>query len=108
MSKPKILFVCARDGARSLIAKGFVRYYAGQGVEVEAAAISPKPPSAYVVWAMNEVGADISDDTPHSFNGLDVSGYNCIVTISDTREPSLPRTTARTEVEDWKGPDPAR
>ena len=107
MAKPRILFVCARDGARSLMAKGFVRYYAGQAVDVEAAAINPKPPSPYIVWAMNEAGVDVSDDTPKAFNGLDVSGYDCIVTISDSREPSLPRTKASTEVQDWKIPDPS-
>jgi len=107
MSKPRILFVCARDGSRSLMARAFVRYYAGQAVEADAAAISPKPPNPYIIWAMNEAAVDISQDTPKPFNGLDVSEYNCIVTISDSREASLPRTTARTEVEDWKIPDPS-
>jgi protein-tyrosine-phosphatase len=107
MAKPKILFACPGDGSRGLMAKGFARYYAGQAIEAEAAAASPKPPGQYTVWAMNEVGVDISDDRPRAFGGLDLGRYNCIVTISDARELALPRTTARIEVEDWRIPDPS-
>ncbi|MFB3906298.1 MAG: hypothetical protein ACE15E_22875 [Acidobacteriota bacterium] len=83
MAKPKILFISPVTGARSLIAKGFARYYAGQAIEVESACPNPKPPSAYIIWAMNEAAVDISEDHPQSLSSLNLDDFDYIAAISN-------------------------
>ncbi len=107
MAKPKILFISPGTGARSLIAKGFARYYAGQGIEVESACPNPKPPSAYIIWAMNEVAIDISEDHPLALRSLSLDDFDHVATISDKAAIPLPALTSRTQVERWTIADTA-
>lgn len=107
MAKPKILFISPVTGARSLIAKGFARYYAGQAIEVESACPNPKPPSAYIIWAMNEAAVDISEDHPQSLSSLNLDDFDYIAAISNRGEMPLPALTSRTYVEHWKIADTA-
>ncbi len=108
MAKPKILFISPRTGARSLIAKGFARYYAGQGIEVESACPNPKPPSSYIIWAMNEAAIDISEDHPAALRSLNLDDFDHVATISDRAEIPLPALTSRTQVEHWTIADTAK
>ncbi len=107
MAKPKILFVSPGTGARSLIAKGFAHYYAGQGIEVEGACPNPKPPSAYIIWGMNEAAIDISEDHPLALRSLNLDDFDYVATISDRGEIPLPALTSRTHVEHWTIADTA-
>jgi len=107
MPKPKILFISPKNGARAIMAKGFARYYAGQAIEVESACPDPKPPSAYIVWAMNEVAIDISDDHPVALHSLNLDDFSYCIRISDRGQISLPALTGRTQIEDWKIADTA-
>ncbi|RPJ53115.1 MAG: hypothetical protein EHM23_01080 [Acidobacteria bacterium] len=107
MAKPKILFVSPRTGARSLIAKGFARYYAGQAIEVESACPNPKPPSAYIIWAMNEVAVDISEDHALTLSSVNLDDFDYVATISDRGAISLPALTGRTHIEHWSIADTA-
>jgi len=108
MAKPKILFVSSGTGARSLIARGFARYYAGQAIEVESACPNPKPPSAYIIWAMNEVAVDISEDHPQALNSLNLDDFDYVATISDRGEIPLPALTSKTHIEHWTIADTAK
>jgi arsenate reductase (thioredoxin) len=64
MVKPKVLFLCSGNGCRTLMAEAFLRALAGERFEVlsagaEASAIDPD-----AVAAMDELGLDISAQTP--------------------------------------------
>lgn len=108
MAKPKILFISPGTGARSLMAKGFARYYAGQGIEVESACPNPKPPSAYIIWGMNEVAIKISEDLPLPLNSINFDDFDYLATLSDQGEMPLPGLKSSTRVEHWKIADTAR
>ncbi|RPI27820.1 MAG: hypothetical protein EHM61_07175 [Acidobacteria bacterium] len=102
MAKPKILFVSPGTGARSLMGKAFARYYAGQTIEVESACPDPKPPSAYIVWAMNEVAVYTSEDHPIALNSAKLEDFDFVVKISEQGQLTLPPLSASTQVEDWR------
>jgi len=108
MAKPRILFISPGTGARSVMAKGFARYYAGQAIEVESACPNPKPPSAYIIWGMNEVAVDISEDHPLTLSSVNLDDFDFVATISDRGEIPLPGFTSRTRVEHWTIADTAR
>jgi protein-tyrosine-phosphatase len=108
MARPKVLFISPGTGARSVIAKAFARYYAGQEIEVESACPTPKPPSAHIIWAMNEVAIDISDDHPVSLKSVNLDEYDYVATISDRGEIPLPALTSKTRVEHWTVADTAK
>ncbi len=107
MAKPKILFVSPGTGARSLIAKGFARYYAGQAIEVESACPNPKPPSSYIIWAMNEAAVDISEDRPRALNSVNLDDFDYVATISDRGAIALPALKSKTHVDEWTIADTA-
>jgi arsenate reductase len=61
MSKPKILFICAHNSARSQIAEGLLRNIYGDKYEVFSAGTDPTKVNPLAIKVMAEIGIDISD-----------------------------------------------
>ena len=69
-----ILFLCVGNSARSQIAEGLAREILGKNHVIESAGSIPTGkinPNA--VWAMNEIGIDISSQNPKSTEDLEKS-----------------------------------
>jgi len=66
--KPRILFVCTGNSARSQMAEGLARFYGGNSIELESAGIDPAGLNPNAVWAMHEIGLDISHQTSDSLD----------------------------------------
>jgi arsenate reductase len=66
--KPKVLFLCIENRARSQMAEAFLRKYAGDEFEVYSAGFEPAPIHPYVYEVMDEVGLDLEG---HYSKGLD-------------------------------------
>ena len=62
-SKPKVLFLCTGNSARSQMAEGYLRHVAGDEFEAMSAGIEPKGLNPLAIEAMNEIGVDISHQT---------------------------------------------
>ena len=56
MDKPKVLFLCTGNSARSQMAEAFLRKYAGDQYEVHSAGLEPKGVNPYTIQVMNEIG----------------------------------------------------
>jgi arsenate reductase len=64
-TKPSVLFVCVHNAGRSQMAAGFLTHLAGDRIEVRSAGSIPaERVNPVAVQAMQEVGIDISDQTP--------------------------------------------
>lgn len=61
MKKPKVLFLCTENRARSQMAEAFLRKYAGDQFEVYSAGLEPATIHPYVYQVMEEVGLDLKD-----------------------------------------------
>lgn len=59
-SKPKGLFLCTSNSARSQMAEGYLRHRAGDRFEPLSAGIEPKGLNPLAIEAMQEIGIDIS------------------------------------------------
>lgn len=57
--KQNILFLCTGNSARSQMAEGLMRQYAGERFEVYSAGLEPKGINPYAIQAMDEIGIDI-------------------------------------------------
>jgi arsenate reductase len=91
--KPKFLFLCTGNSARSQMGEAFLRAYAGEHFEVFSAGLTPKGEIHPLVrMAMKEIGLDMEGQTPKNvseFLGKVVFAYT--VTVCGNAEEQCPR-----------------
>ena len=105
MTKPTVLFVCVHNAGRSQMAAAFMQELSGGKVEVLSAGSAPKDSiNPVALLAMNEVGIDISRNTPKILTNEAVKDSDVVITMGcgDTC-PFYPGK----RYEDWVLDDPA-
>lgn len=109
--KLKVLFICAHNSGRSIMAEAFLREISGDTMEVDSAGLEPAPAvNPLVVRAMAEVGHDVSGKKPKSVFELYKAGklYDYVITVCDeTDEAKCPVFPGVTHRWSWPFPDPA-
>ena len=105
--KPRILFVCTGNSARSQMAEGLARFYGGNSIELESAGIDPAGLNSNAVWAMYEIGLDISHQTSDSLDSKNLEEFDYLVTLCGDARESCPVLPAHIKAEHWPLPDPA-
>ncbi|SEQ69325.1 arsenate reductase ArsC [Lentzea albida] len=82
MSRPSVLFVCVHNAGRSQMAAAFLTHLAGDRVEVRSAGSAPAGAvNPSVVAAMEEVGIDISRETPKVLTTDAVRASDVVITM---------------------------
>ena len=99
----RVLFLCSHNAARSQMAEGFLRAYAGDRFVVQSAGTKATAIHPLAVRAMREVGIDISDQRSKSVDDVG-EGWDVVVTVSDANCPIPPRSGLKLR---WSFPDPA-
>ncbi|MSV49957.1 MAG: heat-shock protein HtpX [Actinobacteria bacterium] len=102
---PTVLFVCVHNAGRSQMAAAFMQELSGGKVEVLSAGSAPKDSiNPIAVLAMNEIGIDISRNTPKILTNEAVKDSDVVITMGcgDTC-PFYPGK----RYEDWVLDDPA-
>jgi len=103
--KPSVLFVCVHNAGRSQMAAGFLRYLAGDTIEVRSAGSEPAERiNPVAVQAMAEEGIDITAEQPKILITEAVKASDVVITMGcgDTC-PFYPGK----RYEDWVLDDPA-
>lgn len=93
--KPKVLFLCTGNSARSQMAEGYLRYAAGDHFEALSGGIEPKGVNPLAVEAMNEIGIDISRQKSKDVVSFLGQYIPYVITLCDDakeRCPIFPRT----------------
>lgn len=107
VSNPKVLFLCTSNSARSQMAEGFLRRYAGDRFDAFSAGLNPRPVDPLAVRVMDEVGIDISGQTSKGvteYLGREHFGYLITVCADAEREcPIFPGVSVRVH---WPCEDP--
>ena len=104
-----VLFACTLNAIRSPMAAAILHHYRGDKIYVASAGISAGDPDPFVGMVMDEIGIDLKTHRPHSFEDLEDSAFDLLVTLSpeaEKRAGDMARTMA-IEVESWKIPDPS-
>jgi len=108
MAKPRVLFLCTGNSARSQMAEACLRKYAGDRFDVFSAGLEPKGIHPFTLQVMEERGFDLSEHTSKDlgqfFGKVD---FAYLITVCDNAEqrcPTFPGTGVRLH---WSFEDPA-
>ena len=104
-TKPSVLFVCIHNAGRSQMAAGYLRYLAGDRIEVRSAGSMPADQiNPIAVEAMREEGIDITAEQPKVLTPEAVQASDVVITMGcGDACPYYPGK----RYEDWKLDDPA-
>ena len=111
MHKPRVLFLCTGNSARSQMAEAFLRAYAGEHFEIHSAGIEPKGYILPEVLAvMNERGLDLSGQTSKDVREyLGKIHFAHVTTVCADAEETCPTVFLNMGIhEHWALDDPAK
>lgn len=92
-AKTKVLFLCTGNSARSQMAEGFLRHYAGEHFDVHSAGLQPKGLNPYAISVMAEVGIPIEgQESTHVEKYLGWVNFGYLVTVCGHAEENCPKT----------------
>ena len=107
MTKPRVLFLCTGNSARSQMAEGYLRHVAGDRFEVASAGINPTVVNPLAISTMAEIGVDISGQRSKAAGELLGQHFPYVITVCDNaneRCPIFPGVVTRLH---WSLEDPA-
>ncbi|HVB35355.1 MAG TPA: arsenate reductase ArsC [Patescibacteria group bacterium] len=105
--KPKVLFLCTGNSARSQIAEGLLRHLAGDRFEAMSAGTDPQSLNPLAVEVMREEGLDISSQRSKSVTQFLGQPVQFVVTVCSNAKEKCPIFPATFKVIHWDLEDPA-
>ena len=107
MSKPRVLFVCTHNSARSQMAEAMLRTWGGDKFEpfsagTEASGIKPE-----TVQVMNEIGIDISNQRSKAIDEFRGQSFDWFITVCDDAQKNCPVLPGVAHVAHWSIEDPS-
>jgi arsenate reductase (thioredoxin) len=111
MNKPKVIFLCTGNSARSQMAEGLLRSLAGEQFEVFSAGTEPKGSILPEVQeVMREVGIDISQQWSKSvMEYMGKVNFGHVITVCADAEENCPAVfLSMGSHEHWPFDDPAK
>lgn len=108
MNKKSLLFICAENTARSLIAEGFAKMISPADVFISSAGSHPAPEMRELaVSVMNEHGIDISSLKPKKLSELKKYRFDLVITLCASAKESWPPLAGSPPIVHWNIDDPA-
>ena len=105
--KPRILFVCTANAARSQMAEGYLRAKYGDKYDVFSAGFRPAGRvSTRAIEAMKEIGIDISGHQPKSLDTFKGVPLDLAVTLCDNARAVCPVVPSAKKTIHHGFPDP--
>ena len=104
-----VLFACSHNAIRSPMAEALAKRLYGQMAYLDSVGVSPTELDSFAVAVLEEIGIDLNSHQGKSFDDLDPSSFDLIVTLSPEAHHSALEFTrsASTDVEYWPIPDPS-
>ena len=112
MSAPlpsSVLFACSQNSVRSPMAEAMAKRLYGQSSYIDSVGVRASEVDHFAAAALDEIGIDVHRHHAKTFDDIDASSFDLIVTLSPEAHHSaleFTRNTA-TEVEYWPVPDPS-
>jgi arsenate reductase len=107
VERPRVLFLCVHNSARSQIAEGLLRSITGESVEVHSAGLEAGRLRPEAVTVMAELGLDISRQRSKSVDELAGQRFDIVVTTCDEAKEACPLFPGAAETLHWGLSDPA-
>jgi protein-tyrosine-phosphatase len=105
--RPRVLFLCTGNSARSQIAEALVEHRSAGAVEARSAGSHPKPLHPYAVRVLAERGIDIFGRPTKSLTRFARSRFDRVITLCDKVREICPEFAGAPIVAHWSIADPA-
>jgi protein-tyrosine-phosphatase len=107
-ARPRVLFLCTGNSARSQIAEALVQRLTGGAVEAVSAGSHPKPLHPNAVRVMRERGVDIAGRRSKHLSEFADQRFDYVISLCDRVREVCPEFPDHPELTHWSIPDPAR
>ncbi|HZH27663.1 MAG TPA: arsenate reductase ArsC [Azospirillaceae bacterium] len=104
-----VLFACTHNAIRSPMAEAMLKQLHGRRIYVDSVGVKTGETDVFATTVMAEIGADLSRHRPKTFDDLEDTSYDLVVSLSPEaqhRAVEMTRTMA-CEVEYWRIQDPS-
>jgi arsenate reductase len=88
--KKRVLILCTGNSARSQMAEGLLRQYAGDRFDVESAGTKPSDVRPEAIAAMRELGIDISGQRSKNVHEFEGQPFDYVITVCDSAHETCP------------------
>ena len=105
--RSRVLFLCTGNSARSQMAEGLLRSFAGDRFEVHSAGTDPKGVNPLTVAAMSELAIDISKHESKHLDRYVEQPWDYVITVCDAAAEVCPVFPGGVHRLHWSFPDPA-
>jgi protein-tyrosine-phosphatase/DNA-binding transcriptional ArsR family regulator len=106
--RPRVLFLCTGNSARSQMAQALVEQLTGGMIEAFSAGSRPKPLHPNAVRVMREHGIDIAGRRPTHLGELADERWDHVISLCDRVREVCPEFPGRPDLIHWSIADPAR
>lgn len=104
--KMRVLVLCTGNSARSQMAEGLFRDFAGDRFEVFSAGTEPSFVRPQAIAVMSELGIDISDHRSKSLTEFLNDDFDYVITVCDHANQRCPIFPGRVKRIHWSIDDP--
>ena len=108
MTKPRVLFLCTHNSARSQMAEAFLRALAGEHFEAASAGTEATRVHPLAIQAMRDAGIDMAGHTSKPLDPLLDKPWDYVITVCDNANERCPVFPGRTMRIHWDFSDPSR
>jgi arsenate reductase len=108
MSRPRVLFLCTHNSARSQIAEGFLRSMAGDRFEAGSAGTERTSVNPLAIRAMAELGIDMGHHTSKQYESVMHQSWDYVITVCDNAKESCPLVPSSVKRLHWSFEDPSQ
>lgn len=105
--RQRVLFICWHNSARSQMAEGFLRAFAGERFDVFSAGIESAPVRPEAVTVMADIGIDISAQRSKTIQPFLDEPFDWLITVCDDARQSCPVFPGVERTLHWSIEDPA-
>jgi protein-tyrosine-phosphatase len=104
-----VLFACSENSVRSPMAEALAKRLYGQASYIDSVGVRATDVDGFVAATLDEVGIDVHRHHAKTFDDVDPSSFDLIVTLSPEAHHQALEVTRGTaaEVEYWPVPDPS-
>jgi arsenate reductase len=107
MDRARVLFVCTHNSARSQMAEGLLRHFAGERFEAFSAGTEVSSARPEAITAMAELGIDISAQHSKSVEEFVGQQFAWVITVCDRARETCPYFAGAEQTAHWGFDDPA-
>ena len=104
--KPRVLFLCTHNAARSQMAEGILRDLSRGAVEVFSAGTEPAGVHPLAIRALRDMGIDISGQRSKHVDEFANQTFDFVATLCDSARELCPVFPSDPEMIHWSFPDP--